>query len=161
MLRLPPLSLIPPRLWGCSLYSAVCSSHYKEPGIEKDSMPTCPSNPASGREQACPLSSSHFCLFLEDAGSFVELLLRFSVVLPFPCLFVICSAKQLLIQSFTVDKQIQKINRCVLQMSLTKITSLVTTQSIRGRSKKMLFCTTDTPTSSSWNLSSQGVNRFT
>jgi hypothetical protein len=68
----------------------------------------------------------YFGPFLEAAGSLVEFLLRFSVVLPFPCLFVICSVKQLLIQIFTVDKQIQKINRCVLQMSLTKITSFVT-----------------------------------
>lgn len=160
MLKLPPLSPILPHLWGCSLYSAVFSSHCKEPGIEKDFMSTCPSHAACGRKQACPRSSSHFCLFPEAAGSLVELLLRFSVVLPFLCLFVICSAKQLLIQSFTVDKQIQKINRCVLQMSLTKITSLVTTQSIRGRSKKMI-CTTDPPSSSSWNLSSLGMKRFT
>jgi hypothetical protein len=39
--------------------------------------------------------------------------------------------KQLLIQIFTVDKQIQKTNRCVLQMHLTKITSLVMRR-IRG-----------------------------
>lgn len=36
-----------------------------------------------------------------------------------------CSVKQLLIQIFTVDKQIQKINRCVLQMHSAKITSVV------------------------------------
>lgn len=48
----------------------------------------------------------------------------------FPCLFVSYSVKRLLIQIFTVDKQIQKINRCVLQMYFTKITSLVTRRSI-------------------------------
>lgn len=46
-----------------------------------------------------------------------------SAVLSLSCLFVSCSVKHLLIQIFTVDKQIQKINRCVLQMYLAKITS--------------------------------------
>lgn len=42
-------------------------------------------------------------------------------------LLFICGlhVKQLLIQIFTVDKQIQKINRCVLQMHSAKITSVV------------------------------------
>lgn len=53
-------------------------------------------------------------------------------MLAFPCLFVSYSAKQLLIQIFTVDKQIQKINRCVLQMYLTKITSLVMREASSG-----------------------------
>lgn len=48
-----------------------------------------------------------------------------SVVFSAACLSVSSSVKRLLIQIFTVDKQIQKINRCVLQMYLTKITSLV------------------------------------
>lgn len=134
--------------------------------LRKDSMFTCPSNPASGETQACPGSSSPPLLsFLEAAQSLAEPLLRFSVVLPLPCLFVSCSAKQLLIQIFTVDKQIPKINRCVLQMSLTKITSLVT-RSIRGWSKRMLYTIcpparyNPTPTSG-WNTSSQRVERLT
>lgn len=52
------------------------------------------------------------------------------------CLFVSCHVKQLPVRISTVDKQIQKINRCVLQMHFTKIISLLLRRSISRLSRE-------------------------